>query len=46
MVNYWLIRAGAKGSFWDIWKDEKLISIGWDIGDIKNLEKEEIQNRV
>lgn len=31
----WKIRAGRDGKYWPIWKDEKIISVGWDIGNVK-----------
>lgn len=46
MVNYWLIRAAEYGKLWGIWKEEKLISVGWDIGDLSDLNEDEIFRRV
>lgn len=31
----WKIRAGRDGDYWPIWKDKNVISVGWDIGNIK-----------
>ena len=37
MTRYWKIRAGSGGEHWGFWKQERIISVGWDVGDLKTL---------
>lgn len=46
MTNYWWIRAGVSGELWNIWKNEELISVGWDIGEITHLSSEVIKEKI
>ncbi len=46
-AQYWLIRAGEKGKLWNEWKERKIITIGWDIGeDLQKLSNNDIKTRL
>jgi hypothetical protein len=51
MASVWLLRAGSSGRLGQGWKDRKIVSIGWDVGDLreeywwKRDVKERIGNR-
>lgn len=38
----WMVRAGDKGVLYDEFKKRDIIAIGWDIGDVAGLSKDEI----
>lgn len=42
MKNMWMVRAGEKGFLYDEIKKRNIVVIGWGIGDVKNLSKDEI----
>jgi len=37
-MRYWKIRAGKAGYLWDAWKREGIITVGWDVGDVRDQE--------
>ena len=41
-VKMWMVRAGEKGFLYDEIKKRNIVVIGWGIGDVKNLSKDEI----
>ncbi len=45
-MKIWQIRAGEDGKHWDAWKEKSIISIGWDIGELEKLTKEEIKQKI
>lgn len=46
MVRYWKIRAGTGGYLWDVWKREKIITIGWNVGEILDLKWDEVRDLI
>ena len=46
MVEMWMVRAGKNSCLIDDFKEMKVVGIGWDIGNIKNKSKEEIEKRI
>lgn len=46
MTRYWKIRAGRGGECWRTWKDESIITVGWDVGEVKKLSREETIKRI
>ena len=45
-MKIWQIRAGEDGKHWDAWNEKSIISIGWDIGELERLTKEEMKKRI
>ena len=40
--RYWVIAPGEKAEFWEEWKDDGLVAIGWDsLGDLRNYDSKE-----
>lgn len=46
MTRYWRIRAGSGGRYWDTWKREKIMTVGWDVGDLEKLDWEETSEEI
>ena len=46
MTRYWKIRAGSGGVYWDTWKREKIITVGWDVGDLEELSWDETREKI
>jgi len=46
LVHYWKIRAGRGGEYWETWKRLKIISVGWDVGDLKKLNWDETKEKI
>lgn len=46
MTRYWKIRAGSGGVYWDTWKREKIITVGWDVGDLSKLSWDETREKI
>ena len=46
MRDYWLIRAGRNADLWELWKEDNIISIGWDTGKISQLSETELRNKI
>lgn len=48
MTDYWLIRAGKGGELWEDWSERDIITIGWDIGDLREEEwdRKETKDRI
>jgi len=44
--RYWKIRAGSGGEHWNTWKHEKIITVGWDVGDLEKLSWDETRDRI
>lgn len=40
-MQIWKIRAGRSGKYWESWKKNSIITIGWDVGDLRDLNWEE-----
>ena len=37
--NYWIIAAGEQAVYWDEFRSQNFISIGWQIGDLSKLKQ-------
>ena len=47
MGPMWMVRAGVRGKYIDIFRDSKIVGMGWDdIGDLSRLEPADIRSRV
>ena len=46
MKNMWVIRAGKDTKNFNLYKKENFVSVGVDIGEIKNLSLDEIKFRL
>ena len=46
LTRYWKIRAGSGGEYWDTWKREKIITVGWDVGDLEKLGWDETRGNI
>lgn len=46
LTRYWKIRAGSGGKHWDTWKREKIITVGWDVGDLEKLSWDETRDEI
>ena len=46
MKNMWVIRAGKDASNFNLYKKENFVAVGEDIGDIKDLNLDEIKFRL
>ena len=45
--NYWIIAAGEQAVYWDEFRSQNFISIGWQIGDLSKFKtKQEIENKM
>ena len=43
----WMVRAGARGKYIDIFRDSKIVGMGWDdVGNLSCLEPADIRDRV
>ena len=47
MRPMWMVRAGVRGKYIDIFRDSKIVGMGWDdVGDLSRLEPDDIRFRV
>lgn len=46
MVDHWLLHAGRGGEYWDEWEEREVVSIGWDVGDLRELSKSETKTLI
>ncbi|MCK9150491.1 restriction endonuclease [Methanobacterium alcaliphilum] len=47
MTNMWMVRAGESGFLIDRFENENIVVIGWEIGDLTNInDKEELKNLI
>ena len=45
--NYWIIAAGEQAAYWDAFRFQNFISIGWQIGDLSKFKtKKEIEDKM
>lgn len=44
-TTFWLINAGQGGVLAEDWLEDEIITIGWDIGNIKEMSNEEIKKK-
>ena len=45
--NYWILAPGEKAKYWNQFKEENFISIGWQVGDISRYKtKQEIEEKI
>ena len=42
----WKIRAGTSGRYWNSWNNNNIISVGWDVGNLKDLDWDETKTRI
>ena len=43
MANIWMIRAGPGGFLYDDFKENNVVAIGWNMGDLSNKSLEDIK---
>jgi hypothetical protein len=46
MTHYWKIRAGRGGECWRTWENKSIVSVGWDVGEVKELSWEQTRKRI
>ncbi len=45
-MRIWKMRAGKSGKHWKAWDGKNIVAIGWDVGDLAELDWEETRERV
>jgi Holliday junction resolvase-like predicted endonuclease len=46
LTRYWKIRAGSGGEHWDTWKRKEIITVGWDVGDLKEQSWDDTREKI
>ena len=44
MTNMWMVRAGENSFLMEDFKNNNLVAIGWDLGDLREISDEEIES--